>query len=142
MQIKIKFSEKRPLKLYRSTFLQNKINVFIVNTVKLNDFRPDQSTRFGRPQAITRISRLAGLAVKDLGIRLAFTRLAGLGVRNLDCLAFTLFDHDREKYAAISTLTGPHLFWIKTALLLDHHIRAFLLDHSSEQFLTTIFVLK
>ena len=122
MQSKIKFPEKMRLKLYRSTFLQN-INVLIVNTVQLDDFRSDQSTRFGRPQIITRISRLAGLGVKDLGIRLAFTRLAGLGVRNLDCLAFTLFDHDKEKYAAISTLTGPQ-------------------DHSSEQFLTTIFVLK
>ena len=86
MQIKIKFSEKRPLKLYRSTFLQNKINVFIVNTVKLNDFRPDQSTRFGRPQAITSISRWTGLGVNDLGI----------------CLAFTFLDHNRKKYATLA----------------------------------------
>ena len=103
MQSKIKFPEKKPLKLYRSTFLQNNINVFIVNTVQLNDFRPDQSTRFGRPQAITRISRLAGLGVKDLGIRLAFTRLAGLAVKDLGIrLAFTLFDHYREKYTALA----------------------------------------
>ena len=65
MQSKIKFPEKMRLKLYRSTFLQN-INVLIVNTVQLDDFRSDQSTRFGRPQIITRISRLAGLAVKTL----------------------------------------------------------------------------
>ena len=69
------------------------------------------------------ISRLAGLAVINFGISLAFACLAGLTVRNRDRLAFTLFDHDKEKYAAISTLTGPQ-------------------DHSSEQFLTTIFVLK
>ena len=64
------------------------------------------------------ISRLAGLAVRNRNY-CAFARLAGLAVS----LAFTLFAavlfHDKEKYAAISTLTGPQ-------------------DHSSEQFLTTI----
>ena len=89
MQTKIKvFMRRGHSGLYRSTFLQNKINVFIVDTVKLNDFRPDQSTRFGRPQAITRISRLAGSGVKDLGIR----------------LAFTLLDHYREEYTALAEL--------------------------------------
>ena len=72
---------------------------------------------------ITEVSGLAGWAVRNRNISLAFARLAGLAVRNRDRLAFTLFDHDKEKYAAISTLTGPQ-------------------DHSSEQFLTTIFVLK
>ena len=84
MQSKIKFPEKIRRILYRSTFLQN-ISVLIVNTVQLDDFRSD-NTRFGRPHIITRISRLAGLAVKDLGIR----------------LAFTLFDHYREKYTALA----------------------------------------
>ena len=119
MQSKIKFPEKMRLKLYRSTFLQN-INVLIVNTVQLNDFRSDQSTRFGRPQIITRISRLAGLGVKDIGIRLAFTRLAGLAVKDFGIrlaftrlaglavknpgirLAFTLFDHYIEEYTALA----------------------------------------
>ena len=119
MQSKIKFPEKIRRILYRSTFLQN-ISVLIVNTVQLDDFRSD-NTRFGRPHIITKVSGLAGLAVINFGISLAFARLAGLAVRNRDRLAFTLFDHDKEKYAAISTLTGPQ-------------------DHSSEQFLTTIFV--
>ena len=63
------------------------------------------------------LARLVGLAVRNRNY-CAFARLAGLAVS----LAFTPFDHDKEKYAAISTFTGPQ-------------------DHSSEQFLTTIFVL-
>ena len=114
MQSKIKFPEKMKLKLYRSTFLQN-INVLIVNTVQLNDFRSDQSTRFGRPQVITRISRLAGLTVINFGISLAFARLAGLAVRNRNIslafarlvglavsLAFTLFDRYIHHHTALA----------------------------------------
>ena len=103
MQSKIKFPEKIRRILYRSTFLQN-ISVLIVNTVQLDDFRSD-NTRFGRPHIITRISGLAGLAVINFGISLAFARLAGLAVRKRNIslvfarlvglavsLAFTLFD--------------------------------------------------
>ena len=87
MQTKIKvFMRRGPSELYRPTFLQNKIDVFIVDTVKLNNFRPDQSTRFGSPQAITSIFRWTGLGVNDLVI----------------CLAFTFLDHYREKYAALA----------------------------------------
>ena len=108
MQIKIKFPEKIRRILYRSTFDKN-ISVLIVNT---------DNKRFGRPHIIAEVSGLAGWAVRNRNISLAFARLAGLAVS----LAFTLFDHDKEKYAAISTLTGPQ-------------------DHSSEQFLTTILYL-
>ena len=101
MQSKIKFPEKIRRILYRSTFLQN-ISVLIVNTVQLDDFRSD-NTRFGRPHIITKVSGLAGLAVINFGISLAFARLAGLAVRNRGIsLAFTLFDHYIHHHTALA----------------------------------------
>ena len=112
MQSKIKFPEKIRGILYRSTFLQN-ISVLIINTVQLDDFRSD-NTRFGRPHIITKVSGLAGLAVINFGISLAFARLAGLAVRNRNIslasarmvglavsLAFTLFNGYIQHHTAL-----------------------------------------
>ena len=92
MQSKIKFPEKIRRILYRSTFDKN-ISVLIVNT---------DNKRLGGPHMI---AGLAGWAVRNRDISLAFGRLAGLAVRNRNIslasarlvglavsLAFTLFD--------------------------------------------------